>query len=44
MRSFDFEKAFSSACSWIELKNQKIPENLRQSMEEIWKEGTSFRN
>jgi acetyltransferase-like isoleucine patch superfamily enzyme len=44
MRSFDFEKAFSSACSWIELKKQKIPENLRQSMEEIWKEGTSFRN
>ncbi|MCX6193547.1 MAG: hypothetical protein NTX34_03515 [Cytophagales bacterium] len=44
LRSFDFEKAFTSACSWIELKNQKIPENLRQSMEEIWKEGTSFRN
>jgi hypothetical protein len=26
------------------LKNQKIPENLRQSMEEIWKADTSFRN
>ena len=38
------EKAFASACAWIKLKNQEIPENLRQSMEEIWKADTSFRN
>ena len=44
LREFDFEKAFASACAWIALKNQKIPENLRQSMEEIWKADTSFRN
>ena len=44
LRAFDFEKAFASACAWIELKNQEIPENLRQSMEEIWKADTSFRN
>jgi hypothetical protein len=44
LRAFDFEKAYASACAWIELKNQKIPENLRQSMEEIWKADTSFRN
>ena len=44
LKQFDFEKAFASACAWIELKNQKIPENLRQSMEEIWKADTSFRN
>ena len=44
LKPFDFEKAYASACAWIELKNQKIPENLRQSMEEIWKADTSFRN
>jgi UDP-N-acetylglucosamine diphosphorylase/glucosamine-1-phosphate N-acetyltransferase len=44
LKQFDFEKAYASACAWIELKNQKIPENLRQSMEEIWKADTSFRN
>ena len=43
-KPFDFEKAFASACAWIPLKNQQIPENLRQSMEEIWKADTSFRN
>jgi NDP-sugar pyrophosphorylase family protein len=42
--SFDFEKAYAAACAWIALKNQQIPENLRQSMEEIWKADTSFRN
>jgi hypothetical protein len=44
LRAFDFEKAYAAACAWMELKNQKIPENLRQSMEEIWKADTSFRN
>ena len=44
LKPFDFEKAYASACAWIELKNQKIPENLHQSMEEIWKADTSFRN
>lgn len=44
LNAFDFEKAFASACAWIALKNQKIPENLRQSMEEIWKADTTFRN
>lgn len=44
LKPFDFEKAYANACAWIELKNQKIPENLRQSMEEIWKADTSFRN
>jgi hypothetical protein len=44
LRAFDFEKAYAAACAWITLKNQQIPENLRQSMEEIWKADTSFRN
>ncbi len=44
IRAFDFEKAFAAACAWTVLKNQEIPENLRQSMEEIWKADTSFRN
>ncbi|MFM6914004.1 MAG: hypothetical protein ACKOUQ_03760 [Aquirufa sp.] len=44
LRAFDFEKAFAAACAWMTLKNQEIPENLRQSMEEIWKADTSFRN
>jgi UDP-N-acetylglucosamine diphosphorylase / glucose-1-phosphate thymidylyltransferase / UDP-N-acetylgalactosamine diphosphorylase / glucosamine-1-phosphate N-acetyltransferase / galactosamine-1-phosphate N-acetyltransferase len=44
LSAFDFEKAFASACAWMQLKNQEIPENLRQSMEEIWKADTSFRN
>ena len=44
LRAFDFDKAFASACAWMKLKNQEIPENLRQSMEEIWKADTSFRN
>lgn len=44
LKPFDFKKAFASACAWIELKNQEIPENLLQSMEEIWKADTSFRN
>jgi hypothetical protein len=44
LQAFDFDKAYASACAWMELKNQKIPENLRQSMEEIWKADTSFRN
>jgi UDP-N-acetylglucosamine diphosphorylase/glucosamine-1-phosphate N-acetyltransferase len=44
LKPFDFEKAFASACAWMQLKNQQIPENLRQSMEEIWKADTSFRN
>jgi len=44
LRAFDFEKAYAAACAWIALKNQQIPENLRQSMEEIWKADTSFRN
>jgi UDP-N-acetylglucosamine diphosphorylase/glucosamine-1-phosphate N-acetyltransferase len=44
LKPFDFEKAFASACAWMQLKNQEIPENLRQSMEEIWKADTSFRN
>jgi hypothetical protein len=44
LKQFDFEKAYAAACAWIEMKNQKIPENLRQSMEEIWKADTSFRN
>lgn len=44
LKQFDFEKAFASACAWIALKNQKIPENLHQRMEEIWKADTSFRN
>lgn len=44
LKLFDFEKAFASACAWMQLKNQEIPENLRQSMEEIWKADTSFRN
>jgi hypothetical protein len=44
LRAFDFEKAFAAACAWMALKNQEIPENLRQSMGEIWKADTSFRN
>lgn len=44
LKPFNFEKAFASACAWMQLKNQEIPENLRQSMEEIWKADTSFRN
>lgn len=44
LKQFDFEKALAAACAWIELKNQEIPENLRQRMEEIWKADTSFRN
>jgi UDP-N-acetylglucosamine diphosphorylase/glucosamine-1-phosphate N-acetyltransferase len=44
LRAFEFEKAYAAACAWITLKNQQIPENLRQSMEEIWKADTSFRN
>lgn len=44
LKPYDFEKAFASACAWMQLKNQEIPENLRQSMEEIWKADTSFRN
>lgn len=44
LRAFEFEKAYASACAWILLKKQEIPENLRLSMEEIWKAETTFRN
>lgn len=44
LRAFEFEKAYASACAWIHLKKQEIPENLRLRMEEIWKAETTFRN
>ena len=41
--TFQFEKAWEVSQSWTKLKGQNIHQNLRQRMEEIWKEEATFR-
>lgn len=43
VQTYQMEKAKQVASQWIGLKQQAIPENLAQVMEEIWKEEASFR-
>ncbi|MCZ2475489.1 hypothetical protein G9H61_08530 [Aquirufa ecclesiirivi] len=43
LQIYQMGKAKQVACQWIGLKQQAIPENLAQVMEEIWKEEASFR-
>ncbi|CAM4287588.1 hypothetical protein EWU23_10990 [Cytophagaceae bacterium 50C-KIRBA] len=43
VQTYQMEKAKQVASQWISLKQQAIPENLAQVMEEIWKEEASFR-
>ncbi|MHA8065745.1 putative sugar nucleotidyl transferase [Aquirufa sp. ROCK2-A2] len=42
-KEYHFDKAFEVAKAWISLKGQNIQQNLKQSMEEIWKEKSTFR-
>lgn len=43
VQSYHMAKALQVASDWMSLKQQGIPENLTQVMEEIWKEEASFR-
>jgi hypothetical protein len=38
------DRAEENAVAWIKAKNQKIPENLPGSIQEIWKEEANARN
>ena len=41
---YRMDRAEENAVAWIKAKNQKIPENLRGSIQEIWKEEANARN
>jgi hypothetical protein len=41
---YRMDRAEENAVAWIKAKNQKIPENLLGSIQEIWKEEANARN
>jgi hypothetical protein len=44
LKKYEFVKAIANAKKWAKAKNQELPENLNEVIEQIWKEEASFRN
>lgn len=44
VKKYDFDKALANAKKWAKAKNQELPENSDELIEQIWKEEASFRN
>jgi UDP-N-acetylglucosamine diphosphorylase/glucosamine-1-phosphate N-acetyltransferase len=44
VKKYEFEKALANAKKWAKAKNQELPENSAELIEQIWKEEASFRN
>jgi hypothetical protein len=41
---YKHDRAVENAEAWIQAKNQEIPKNLRDIIEQIWKEEANARN
>ena len=41
---YEFDKALANATKWAKAKNQELPENSGELIEQIWKEEASLRN
>jgi UDP-N-acetylglucosamine diphosphorylase/glucosamine-1-phosphate N-acetyltransferase len=44
VKKYEFEKALANAKKWAKAKNQELPENSAELIEQIWKEEAPFRN
>ena len=44
VKKYEFEKALANAKKWAKAKNQELPENSADLIEQIWKEEASLRN
>jgi UDP-N-acetylglucosamine diphosphorylase/glucosamine-1-phosphate N-acetyltransferase len=44
VKKYEFEKALANAKKWAKAKNQELPENSGELIEQIWKEEASLRN
>lgn len=44
VRIYEFDKAVANAMKWAKAKNQELPENSAELIEQIWKEEATLRN
>jgi len=44
VKKYEFEKALANAAKWAKAKNQVLPENSAELIEQIWKEEATLRN
>jgi UDP-N-acetylglucosamine diphosphorylase/glucosamine-1-phosphate N-acetyltransferase len=44
VKKYEFDKALANAKKWAKAKNQELPENSGELIEQIWKEEASLRN
>lgn len=44
VKKYEFEKALANAKKWAKAKNQELPENSGELIEQIWKEEATLRN
>ena len=44
LKKYEFNKALANAAKWAKAKNQELPENSAELIEQIWKEEASLRN
>jgi UDP-N-acetylglucosamine diphosphorylase/glucosamine-1-phosphate N-acetyltransferase len=44
VKKYEFDKALANAKKWAKAKNQELPENSAELIEQIWKEEATFRN
>jgi UDP-N-acetylglucosamine diphosphorylase/glucosamine-1-phosphate N-acetyltransferase len=44
VKKYEFDKALANAKKWAKAKNQELPENSADLIEQIWKEEASLRN
>ena len=44
VKKYEFDKALANATKWAKAKNQELPENSAELIEQIWKEEASLRN
>jgi UDP-N-acetylglucosamine diphosphorylase/glucosamine-1-phosphate N-acetyltransferase len=44
IKKYEFAKALANAAKWAKAKNQELPENSAELIEQIWKEEATLRN
>ena len=44
VKKYEFDKALANAAKWAKAKNQELPENSAELIEQIWKEEATLRN
>ncbi len=44
VKKYEFDKALANAKKWAKERNQELPENSAELIEQIWKEEATFRN